>query len=105
MIDYDDPNKNYWYSIDYEWNNNNSWTYFDFNESLELTIDNDKGNMQTTSHYHTDAAHKTLGGVLAPDDNNISQAIKMREIASHFGDKIRLGCIKSHDALYAICHQ
>ena len=101
-LDCDDPNKSYWYSIDYEWNKHGRWKYCEFNDDLELTMNNDKGDRTVAPHCHTNEAHRTLGVMLAPDDNNEAQVTMMRKIASKFGDSIRTGFIKGHDVMQAL---
>ena len=101
-LDCDDPNKSYWYSIDYEWNKHGRWKYCEFNDDLELTMNTDKGDRTVVPHCHTNEAHRTLGVILAPDDNNEAQVAMMHKIATKFGDSIRTGFIKGHDVLQAL---
>ena len=65
-------------------------------------MDDDNGKRTVVPHCHTNEAHKTLGVMLAPEDNNESQVAMMRKIASQFGDSIRTGFIKGHDVMHAL---
>ena len=65
-------------------------------------MDADNGNMKTVPHCHTDDAHRKLEVMLALDDNNAAQMVRMRKSASYSGDKIRAGFIKGHDVIYAL---
>ena len=53
-------------------------------------------------YCHTDVAHKKLGVMLKPDDNNKSQIIIMRQISSKFGERVRICFIKGEDVLLAM---
>ena len=65
-------------------------------------MDDDNSNMKIVPHCHTDDAPRTLGVMLASDDNNTVQVVRMRKITSYFGDTIRAGFIKGHDVLHAL---
>ena len=54
----------------------------------------DEGNKVEVPHCHTDEAHRILGVMLAPDDNNKSQVDMMRNIALTFGDRVHVGFIR-----------
>ena len=101
-LDSVDINKSYWYSIGYEWSSNSQWKYCEFDDNLELTMYDDKGNRIIVPHCHTDDAHRTLGVMLLPEDNNATQIEIMKAIAVKFGDKIRVGYIKGHDVMQAL---
>ena len=62
----------------------------------------DVGGRKEVIHCHIDIAHNTMGVMLAPDDNNRSQVIRMRQISSKFGDRVRVGFIKGEDVLLAL---
>ena len=59
----------------------------------------DVGRWKEVTHCHTDVVHRTLGVMLAPDDNNKSQVKRMRQIFSKFGDRVRAGYIQGEDLL------
>jgi len=61
----------------------------------------DVGYRKKVPHYHTDGAHKTLGVMLAPDDNNRVKK-RMRQISSKFGDRVRVGFTQGDDVLLAL---
>ena len=42
-IDYDYPNKSYWYSVDYEWSGNGRWKYCAFDRDIWLMMYDDGG--------------------------------------------------------------
>ena len=62
----------------------------------------DLGRRKEVPHCHTDVAHKTLGVMLAPDDNNKIQVKKMRQISSKFGDRVQVGYIQGEDVLFSL---
>ena len=47
----------------------------------------DKGNRKAVPYYHTDEAHKTLGVMLEPDNNNILQIARIRNMTIKFSDR------------------
>ena len=98
-LDCDDPNKNYWYNIDYELNVKGRWKYCAYDEDLWLMLYDDVGRRKEVPHCHTDVAHKTLRVILASDDNKKSQVKRMRQIFSKFGDIVRVGYIQGDDVL------
>ena len=67
-----------------------------------MAINDDNKDRTIVPHCHTNEAHKTLGVMLAPEDNNESQVSMMRKIASQFGDSIRTGFIKGHEVMHAL---
>ena len=69
-LDCKDPNKSYWYSVDYEWNVEGRWKYCAYNDNLKLMMYDDAGARVEVPRCHTNEAHRTLGVMLAPDDNN-----------------------------------
>ena len=40
-----------------------------------------------------------MGVMLAPENNNRSQIVKMRQISRKFGDRVRVRFIRGHDVL------
>ena len=101
-LDCDDPNKSYWYEIEYEWNTNGRWKYSAFDINAKLMMYDDSSGRKEVPHCHTDEAHKTLGVMLAPDENNRSQIVKMRQISRKFGYHVRVGFIRGPDVLQAL---
>ena len=79
-LDCDDPNKSYWYSINYEWNIHERWKYCNLNDDLKLVMYNDGGPRTIAPHYRSDEAHKTLVVMLTPDDDKTLQVDTMRKI-------------------------
>lgn len=53
-------------------------------------------------HCRIDASYKSLGVVLAPDDNNTIQIKRMCQIEVKFGDGVRVGFIKGHDVFHGL---
>ena len=101
-LDCKDPNKSYWYAVDYEWNAAGRWKYCAYNEDLKLMMYDDVGTKIEVPHCHTDEAHRTLGVMLAPDDNNTLQVSRMKDIALKFGDNVRVGFIRGFDIFHAL---
>jgi len=101
-LDYKDPNKSYWYSVDYEWNTEGRWKYCAYNDKLQLMMYDDAGARVEVPHCHTNEAHRTLGVMLAPDDNNKGQVARMMSTAQKFGDNVRVGFIRGYDILHAL---
>ena len=101
-LDCKDPNKSYWYAVDYEWNAAGRWKYCAYNENLKLMMYDDVGTKIEVPHCHTDEAHRTLGVMLAPDDNNTLQVSRMKDIALKFGDNVRVGFIRGFDIFHAL---
>ena len=62
----------------------------------------DVGRWKEVTHCHTDVVHRTLGVMLAPDDNNKSQVKMMRQISSNFLDRVRVGYIQGENVLLAL---
>lgn len=65
-------------------------------------IYDDSGDRTVVPHCHINEAHKNLGVILAPEDNNDAQVAMMCKTASQFGDSIRTGFIKGHDVMHAL---
>ena len=99
-LDYDDPNKSYWYSVEYKWSASGRWKYCAFDNELVMMMFNDNDARKVTPHYHTDDTHKNLGVMLAPDSNINLQFTQMRTTALKFGDKVRIGFISGHDVMH-----
>ena len=57
----------------------------------------DNGHRKAVPHYYTDEAHRTLGVMLAPNNNNALQMSRMRKITLKFNDKVRVGFIRGQD--------
>ena len=90
VLDCEDPNKGYWYSVDYEWTENGWWRYCTFNNDLVLMMFYDTGARQIVPHCHTEYAHNAFGVMLAPDVNNDFQISWIRKMALTFSDKVTL---------------
>ena len=101
-LDCKGPNKSYWYSVDYEWNNEGQWKYCNFNDKLKLIMYDDAETKIEVPHCHKNEAHRTLGVMLAPDDNNKGQVGRMRDISLKFGDNVQVGFIRGHNVLHAL---
>ena len=76
-LDCEDANESYWYSVYCEWNPNGRYKYFKYNNELQLMMDDDTWNKKEVLYCHTNVAHKTLGVMIAPDDNNNQQVKEM----------------------------
>ena len=100
-LDYKYPNKSCWYGVDYEWNNSGRWKHCEYND-VKLMIYDDEGNKMEVLYCQSDEAHRTLGVMLAPNDNNRSQVDSMRNISLKFGDRVRVGFIRGHDVFHAL---
>ena len=44
-------------------------------------MDDDTGTKKKVPYFHPNVAHRTLGVILAPDDNNNQQVKRMRQLA------------------------
>ena len=53
-------------------------------------MDNDSGTRTIVPHCHTDESYKTLGVMIAPDDNNTLKVDRMNKITLQFENKIRV---------------
>ena len=62
----------------------------------------DEGTKIEVPHCHTNEAHRTLGVMLAPDDNNKGQVSRMKDIALKFGDNVRVRFIRGYDMLHVL---
>lgn len=65
-------------------------------------MNDDNSNRKIVPHYHTNGTHKTLGVIIAPDNNNEAQVALLKNIDSRFGDSIRRWFIKGHAVMHAL---
>ena len=66
-----------------------------------MVYDNN-GTKKEVPHYCIDEAHNIVGVMIAPDDNNKNQVVKMRQLALKFGDQVQVGFIRGHDIFHAL---
>ena len=62
----------------------------------------DVGTKIEVPHYYTNVTNRTLGVMLAPDNNNKGQVLRMKDISLTFGDNVRVEFIRGYDVLHAI---
>ena len=89
-LDYDDSNKSYWYSVDYEWSENDRWRYYTFKFFIVFTMFDANGAQIFPPHCHTENAHKTLGIMMTHDGKNDLQITWIRTMALKFSNKVTL---------------
>ena len=54
----------------------------------------DEGTKIEVPHCHTNIAHRTLGVILALNDNNKGQVSRMKDTTLTLGDNVRVGFIR-----------
>jgi len=102
-LDCDDPNKSYWYSIDYnEWNSNGCWKYCAYDDDLEFMMYDEKGRRRSVPHCHIDDAHMTLCVMLSPDDNNSLHIYRMWALTLQFSVKAIVDFIRGHNVIQTL---
>ena len=57
------------------------------------------GSHKAVPHCHINEAHRTLEVMPAPDDNNVLQISRMREMMLKFSDKVCVGFIRENYVL------
>ena len=62
----------------------------------------DNGHRKAVPHCHTDEAHRTLGVMSAPNNDNTLQISRMRKMTLTFSDKVRVGFICGRDIHQAL---
>lgn len=62
----------------------------------------DDGDSKEVLYWHTVYAHKMLGVMLAPNDNNTSQTNIMHQILIKFGKRVRIGFISGRNIFHAL---
>ena len=62
----------------------------------------DEGTKIEVPYCHTNVSHRTLGVMLAPDDNNKGQVSWMKDIVLTFVDNVQVGLIRVYYMLHAL---
>ena len=95
----DDPNKNWFYLIHFNWDNG-KWSYGNMDSVVEeeLSAKDIHNRRWQLKYIHPSSAQEMLGVFLAPDGNNKRQIEEFKKKTSKFSEYIRTGHLTRHEA-------
>lgn len=93
------PSKCWWYSLDFEWNEDCDWRYvpLENNNDISMHVNDHQGNREQLQCLGPTEAKEMLGVHLAPDGSNDVQVSKMLEKAHKAAEMIRTSNVQPHE--------
>ena len=97
------PDKSFWWLIDFEWNSSQGrWTFRtkkQMEPELELQIPGLTGELEALRRLDPNEAEKTLGVMMAPLENEAAQEQYYRDIATKWAENLRPGTLHKYDVI------